>query len=586
MYAGDLKARRMPSIAPVALRYLIKRETAVRTNKYITSSSLPIGAGEGPNMGILHKIHPLPIRSILLLQILSSFPCTLSQGNRPPYMTSDLKEISGKSFDYIIVGGGTAGCPLAATLSEKFSVLLVERGGSPYENPLVMDRRNYGFSLLNTDEYSSVAQSFISREGVANHRGRVLGGSSAINGGFYSRASPDFVKRVGWDVELVDDAYRWVESRVVFQPQLTPWQFVAEFGFLEAGIFPYNFYTLEHVEGTKIGGSVFDNYGTRHTSADLLEAGNTENLTVLLNSTVRNLLLSNHSDSNETRAYGISFIKSDGSLEESYEAYLNRANDSTLSGEVILAAGSLGSPQILLLSGVGPPELLEKFNISVQSGLREVGQGMQDNPCVALLADAKPQNRLPEPPVVAGIAHGLKFIIEAGILPVGLNATRMPVAIKYAFPASRGTLELNSTDPRQNPAVTFNYLSEEQDMKACIEMAQLLQSVVRSPAISVFQGVEHKEDEPSGDEELASFCKQNVRTFYHYHGGCAAGSVVDEDYRVYGVKGLRVVDGSTLLESPGTNPMATLMMLGRYQGIKILRERGQFDTSNTQDHRP
>ncbi|XP_056164761.1 (R)-mandelonitrile lyase-like isoform X1 [Syzygium oleosum] len=543
-------------------------------------------------MGILRKTHPLSIRSILLLQILSSFPCTLSQGNRPPYMTSDLKEISGKSFNYIIVGGGTAGCPLAATLSEKFSVLLVERGGSPYEDPLVMDRKYYGFSLLNTDEYSSVAQSFISGEGVTNHRGRVLGGSSAINGGFYSRASADFVKRVGWDVELVEDAYRWVESRVVFQPELTPWQFVAEFGFLEAGIFPYNGYTLEHLEGTKIGGSVFDNYGTRHTSADLLEAGYMENLTVLVNSTVRNLLFCNHSeplrplcrDNNETRACGITYIKSNGSLEESYEAYLNYANDSTLFGEVILAAGSLGSPQMLLLSGIGPPEHLKKFNISLLSDLRGVGRGMQDNPCMALLADAKPQDRLPEPPVVAGIAHDLKFIIEAGILPISLNATRMPVAVKYAFPASRGRLKLNSTDPRQNPAVTFNYLSKEEDMKACIEMAQLLQSVVRSQAVSVFLGVEHKEDELSGEEELAEFCKQNVRTFYHYHGGCGVGSVVDEDYRVYGVKGLRVVDGSTFLESPGTNPMATLMMLGRYQGIKILRERGQFGASNTQDH--
>lgn len=484
-----------------------------------------------------------------------------------------------------------------------------------------MDRKYYGFSLLNTDEYSSVAQSFISGEGVTNHRGRVLGGSSAINGGFYSRASADFVKRVGWDVELVEDAYRWVESRVVFPPELTPWQFVAEFGFLEAGIFPYNGYTLEHLEGTKIGASVFDNYGTRHTSADLLEAGHVENLTVLVNSTVRNLLFCNHSeplrplcrkalhsrklswpkkvtystlpldffsifvgDNNETRACGITFIRSNGSLEESYEAYLNYANDSTLFGEVILAAGSLGSPQMLLLSGIGPPEHLKKFNISLLSDLRGVGRGMQDNPCMALLADAKPQDRLPEPPVVAGIAHDLKFIIEAGILPISLNATRMPVAVKYAFPASRGRLKLNSTDPRQNPTVTFNYLSKEEDMKACIEMAQLLQSVVRSQAISLFLGVEHKEDELSGEEELAEFCKQNVRTFYHYHGGCGVGSVVDEDYRVYGVKGLRVVDGSTFLESPGTNPMATLMMLGRYQGIKILRERGQFGASNTQDH--
>lgn len=205
-------------------------------------------------------------------------------------MTSDVNEVSGKSFDYIVVGGGTTGCPLAATLSEEFSVLLVERGSSPYGNPLVTDKRYYGFSLIQTDEFSSVAQSFISKDGVQNHRGRVLGGSSAINGGFYSRASEDFVKRAGWNEELVKEAYGWVESKVVFAPELTPWQTVVEFGLLEAGILPYNGYSLEHIEGTKVGGTVFDQCGKRHTSADLLEKGNPKNIIVLLNTTVKNII--------------------------------------------------------------------------------------------------------------------------------------------------------------------------------------------------------------------------------------------------------------------------------------------------------
>ena len=210
-----------------------------------------------------------------------------------PHMTSNVNEVSGKSFDYIIVGGGTTGCPLAATLSERFSVLVVERGGSPYGNPLILDKKFYGLSLIQTDEYSSVAQSFISEDGIPNIRGRVLGGSSALNGGFYSRASCDFVKQVGWKEEMVKDAYIWVESRIVFTPWLTPWQTVAEFSFLEAGILPYNGFSLEHIEGTKIGGSVFDEYGIRHTSADLLKAGNPKNITVLLNATVKNVIFRN-----------------------------------------------------------------------------------------------------------------------------------------------------------------------------------------------------------------------------------------------------------------------------------------------------
>ena len=205
-------------------------------------------------------------------------------------MTSDVKVVSGKFFDYIIVGGGTTGCPLAATLSEKFSVLLVERGGSPYENPTILDKSLYGLSLLETDEFSSVAQSFVSEDGIPNLRGRVLGGSSAINGGFYSRASQDFVRQVDWDEKMVKEAYEWVESRVVFKPELTPWQTAAEFSFLEAGVFPCNGYSLEHVLGTKIGASIFDNCGKRHTSADLLVAGNPANITVLLNATVKNVI--------------------------------------------------------------------------------------------------------------------------------------------------------------------------------------------------------------------------------------------------------------------------------------------------------
>lgn len=206
-------------------------------------------------------------------------------------MTSDVKEVAGKAYDYIVVGGGTCGCPLAATLSQKFSVLLIERGGSPYGNPFIIDRRYYGFPLIETDKYMSVAQSFTSQDGVGNVRGRVLGGSSAINGGFYSRASEGFVSKAGWDKNLVKEAYEWVESKVVFPPLfLSPWQSVAEFSILEAGVLPYNGFSLEHIKGTKISGSVFDEFGKRHTSADLLQAGNPETLTVLLNATVKSII--------------------------------------------------------------------------------------------------------------------------------------------------------------------------------------------------------------------------------------------------------------------------------------------------------
>ena len=278
----------------------------------------------------------------------------------------------------------------------------------------------------------------------------------------------------------------------------------------------------------------------------------------------------------EEIAQGIRFIKSDGSSHKVHEAYLNKPKNSNSMGDVILAAGALGSPQILMLSGIGSYEHLKSFNLPLVVDLKGVGHGMKDNPGVAVLVDSKPQKRLPDTPQVVGITDNYKIIIESGILPISINQTRIPIAAKLAFPASKGKLELNNTDPRKNPLVKFNYLAKEEDSIGCIRLAKLLQRVENSQSIALFLGTEkHKNNVlvMNSEDELKKFCKKNVRTFYHYHGGCLVGSVVDKDYRVYGVKGLRVVDGSTLSESPGTNPMATLLMLGRYQGIKILEER-------------
>lgn len=98
-------------------------------------------------------------------------------------------------YDYIIVGGGTAGCPLAATLSQNFSVLLLERGGSPYGNPNISELAAFGAPLADTSP-SSPSQRFVSEDGVINARARVLGGGSCLNAGFYTRAAPHYVRYV------------------------------------------------------------------------------------------------------------------------------------------------------------------------------------------------------------------------------------------------------------------------------------------------------------------------------------------------------------------------------------------------------
>ena len=226
-----------------------------------------------------------------------------------------------------------------------------------------------------------------------------------------------------------------------------------------------------------------------------------------------------------------------------------------------------------MLSGIGPSKHLKNMNISVLKNIESVGQKMQDNPAISLLVDSKPKSRIPDTPQVTGITDQFKVIMESIIVPISKNLTRVSIAGKLAFPKSRGKLELKNKDPRDNPLVKFNYLSNEQDMELCVKVHQFVEHVSMSASVSMFLRNERNRFEKMGKEESKEYCKKNVSTFYHYHGGCIIGEVVDEEYRVYGVKGLRVMDGSTLVESPGTNPMATLMMLGRYQGLKIVEER-------------
>ena len=192
-------------------------------------------------------------------------------------------------YDYIVVGGGTAGCALAATLSQGSTVLLLERGGLPYDHPTITNMRGFGLTLADTSP-SSPSQLFISTDGVINHRARVLGGGTALNAGFYSRASSEFVAGAGWDPGLVKESYEWVENKIVFEPEVKQWQSAIRDGLLEAGVLPNNGFTYDHLIGTKIGGSIFDREGNRHTAADLLEYAYPSNISVHLRATVQRIL--------------------------------------------------------------------------------------------------------------------------------------------------------------------------------------------------------------------------------------------------------------------------------------------------------
>ncbi|XP_057843955.2 (R)-mandelonitrile lyase-like isoform X2 [Cryptomeria japonica] len=227
-----------------------------------------------------------------------------------PFMTFDAEKAAARTYDYIVVGGGTAGCPLAATLSQHYSVLLLERGDSPYGNPDTEDISGFFKVLGDVSEFPYAAQGFVSEEGVQLVRGRVLGGGTAINGAFYSRASSEFIRNMEWDEKLVNESYEWVEKLNVFQPEkLSRWNSAFKDALLEAGVLPYHGYTLDHLEGTKISGLTIDSTGRRHTSADLLQYANPDNIVVLLNATATRILLDSSSGVDNLRVVDNSIFK-------------------------------------------------------------------------------------------------------------------------------------------------------------------------------------------------------------------------------------------------------------------------------------
>ncbi|GMY05098.1 protein HOTHEAD [Fagus crenata] len=416
-------------------------------------------------------------------------------------------------------------------------------------------------TTLTDTSLSSPFQHFVSQDGVINARPRILGGGSALH------------KGSGWNETLVNESYQWAEKLVVFKPPM--W------------VLPDNGFTYDHLYGTKAGGS-------------------------FLIRMVRDIVRSP-----KPQAYGVVFTDALGTK---HTAYLNN----NLMNEIILSAGAIGSPQLLMLSGIGPVDELQAQGIKVVLDQPMVGQDMADNPMNFVFVPSPNPVEVSLIQVVgitksdsyieaaSGLSIGsswaqkisgsiLKFLLKTGLasevlLEMVLAAGNVNKTIRGGVivqktngPISKGNLKLLSTNPNFNPSVTFNYYKEPEDLKKCVDGMKTIMSVISSEAFSKFRygqipvqalmelmlylPVNMRKKHLSASISLEQFCIDTVTTIWHYHGGCQVGKVVDTNYRVLGVDALRVIDGSTFNSSPGTNPQATVMMLGRYMGQKILQER-------------
>ncbi|XP_030509649.2 (R)-mandelonitrile lyase 1 [Cannabis sativa] len=509
--------------------------------------------------------------------------------NLPPYTAE---------YDYIVIGGGTAGCPLAATLSANYSVLVLERGGDPETYQDLFRAENFEQQMTKEDDGEGPVERFRSVEGVENARARVLGGGSMINMGFYSRGEKEFYERlrgeggVEWEMDLVEKAYEWVEESIVYGSELLEWQNTMKEALLEGGIGPYNGFSLDHKLGTKYSGSIFDEFGGRHGAAELLNKGHFSNLRVVVYATVEQILFSG------LTAKGVIFRDSKG---KSHKAFVRNK------GEIILSAGTIGSPQLLLLSGIGPISDLSYLKIPIVQPQPHVGKFMADNPrnninivmpftlysSYLQIVGITPDFYLETASFMAPFTS--PFAAKPSSLTGNLTSSSIDLSVatictKVPGPSSHGTLSLSSAlDVKAIPNIRFNYFSDPTDLARCVKAMRKVGDLLKTKCLAKFKFDKNIDDVlgfkffgpslpmdyslSSNDSSLEDLCRSTVTTWWHYHGGCLPGKVVDGDFRVIGIKGLRVVDASVLSSSPGTNPQATIMMLGRYVGLRMLKNQ-------------
>ncbi|KAJ6309039.1 hypothetical protein OIU76_018604 [Salix suchowensis] len=422
-----------------------------------------------------------------------------------------------------------------------------------------------------------------------------------------------FIRKSGWDARLVNSSYTWVERQIVHRPRVAPWQAVVRDSLLDLGVAPFNGFTYDHVYGTKFGGTIFDRFGRRNTAAELLATADPLKLTVLVHATVQKVLFD--MSGKRPKAAGVLFRDENGNL---HQAFLSDSQRS----EIILSCGAIGTPQMLLLSGIGPRNELEEKKISAVVHNEFVGAGMADNPMNTIFV---PFKKPVEQSLIQTVGitkmgvyieassgfgqsndsiqchHGI-MSAEIGQLSTLPPKQRTPEAIqayikrkkdipheafkggfileKIANPISTGQLRLINTNVEDNPSVTFNYFKHPRDLQRCVDGIRMATKMVQSEHftnftqcdkqttdkilnISVSANVNLVPKHTNDTKSLEQFCKDTVITIWHYHGGCHVGKVVSRDQKVLGVDRLRIVDGSVFDESPGTNPQATVMMMGR-----------------------
>ncbi len=498
-------------------------------------------------------------------------------------------------YDHIIVGGGTAGCIVAARLSEDpaRSVLLLEAGPDFPDFTQLPDMLKLGWGTVNLEARAAGSPYNWSFTGQATPeqaapmpvpRGKALGGSSAINGQTFIRGAPEdfdawaaegnggwsyldclpYFRKLENDADFHDDFHGTDGPVPVRHHQRETWPALQEAFFQAATAAGYPYHPdVNHPEATGISQRAENNIdGVRMSMAltYIAPVRHRLNLTIRPNVQVNRIVLEGR------RAGGVE-VASGG------DTFVVEG------GEIVLCAGAVASPQLLMLSGLGPARQLRELGIPVAAELPGVGQNMRDHPNTTVRFRVK--DGVPEDPN-AMRALRLRYTATGSATPhdMILSPASLNTVVRDDNPAhtvncglylaaGQGELWLTSADPNAPPAMNYRYLENPWDLERLREAVRLCMSFLEGDAYAPYieEIIAPTPADLETDAALDAWLRRNVSTSYHISGTCKMGpdndpmAVVDTRLRVRGVTNLRIADASIMPDVVRANTNVTTMMI-------------------------